>query len=623
MGKKKSNSVSSNDSFGSAHSSLTVVPSNGSARSSVTIKANSSESYHSLEKKSNTPTKAIIKHGAKSNGVIKGNAEHVSKLKKAKSVGNIPKDVGPFVVNAKSKPIVVPVEEKKSVPKCAGIPPETVISDGYRYQSDHKPVIVYLPGLFDGTKSAYVITYNEKGNSGYYSGRESILSQLPLIKTVDMVFIGIQEGDVNKLFVNNLIDEINTVFIAELARLYNPPHDINKNNPHFASPNNMVLSDRKGSGLKYYFDNWSLTTNTYGSTGKECLKKWKGVCLVNGCYVLIKNGSGLTVSDTGKDIIMKGHVLNTTKHCAWAVIKQEGTGIKHVFASCHLEYCGKYDTETGDLLGYDKRKEQLNGYIDMLYKKYGDANRFIFCGDTNMRMLTSALYTYESKKNYILDQMLYYLMRCYSSKDDLKAITAIRDYTGLGDVSKYEKKNDKHVFELDGADSFWSCQGCDVEMGRKMLLYRLGGQRTFCVNVAGKVGNKPKCHDMTKSLLGEDILGKFNSVAKYVKENKGVDRFAGYCMNPEFICGGHKFRAYDFSYKDINDNCNMNTIWDVYNYGPTAIFTIDGPKRVFDYAKRVKSGNILAPAVVDRVFMFEPHVSYDRVDAMKVGFIKY
>ena len=652
MGKKKSSSSSSNESFGSAHSSLTVVPSKDSTRSSVTIKGNSSETYHSLDKKSNTPTKAIIKHGAKSNGVIKGKEGSVTKLKRAKSVGNIPNkgSIKPFVVNTKSKPIVAHVEEQKTVPKCIGIPPESVIKKRHHYQSDHKPVIVYLPGLFDGKINAYVITYNENGYPGTYDIINDIKGELPLLPKVQMIFIGIQEGDAAIKLVFELINTINAVFNfndsdeSAYKFNYNFNSKIIETVPHFASPNYMTrnlshpypafniknyydrgmfsYNTRKG-GIIY--DKKPITINTY-STGKECFVKWNSDCLANGCYVLIKNKSGLTVSDTGEDIIMKEHIFTTTtnKHCAWAVIKQKSTGIKHVFASCHLEYSDKYDHKTGDLLGYNKRKEQLDGYIDMLYKKYGDAKRFIFCGDTNMRMLTSALYEHESKKNYILDQMLYYLMQCDTSKEDLKSIKAIRAYTELGgDVSMYEKKNEKHVFELDGPDSFWSCQGCDVEMGRKMLLYRLGGQQTFCSHVVGKIGNKPKCHDMTQSLLGKDILGKFNSVAKYVKENKEVDRFAGYCMNPEFICGGHKFRAYDFSYKDLNDNCNMNTIWDVYNYGPTATFSLDGPTRVFDYAKRVKSGNILAPAVVDRVFMFEPHVSYNRVDNTKVGFIKY
>lgn len=622
-------SSDSNDSFKSAQSSKTVVPSIDNTRSSVTIKDNSSDYYHSAKMNATrieTNIK-IAKPGAKSNtikGVNKGRI--ITKLKKAKSVGNIPTSIGKNKVAKMNKPVAVTVKEKGKGPDCSYIKSGTSISASDKFQSDHKPVIVYLPGLFDGTKSAYMITYNEKGNSGYYSGIKSILSQLPLIKTVDMVFIGIQEGDVNKVFVNDLINNINMVFDEEHTILHNPPKNIDSNIPHFVTPNNIVLSDIKGSGLKYNFNNWSLTTNTYESTGKECLKKWKGVCLVNGCYVLIKNKSGLEVIDSGKDIIMKGYVLNTTKHCAWAVIKQNNSDIKHVFASCHLEYSGKYNPKTGDLLGYDKRKEQLTGYINMLYKKYGDASRFIFCGDTNMRMLTSAKYNYEAKSDYILDQMLYYLMQC-DTGTELKSITGIKYYAGLGDVSNYEYKDKNHVFELDGSDNFWSCTKCDITLGRKMLLYRLGGSDTFCSYLTGKVVNKPMCHDMTESLLGKGILGKFNSVAEYVKRNKEkgneYDKFAGYCMNPEFIVEGSKFRAYDFSYKNLNDNCNMNTIWDVYNYGPTAIFALDGPTRKFDYAKRIKSGNILAPAVVDRVFMFEPHKPYISINNTKVGFIAY
>ena len=158
-----------------------------------------------------------------------------------------------------------------------------------------------------------------------------------------------------------------------------------------------------------------------------------------------------------------------------------------------------------------------------------------------------------------------------------------------------------------------------------MLLYRLGAHNTFCSHLTGRVKSKGKseCKDISDSLLGKDILAKFNSVTEYVARNKSHDKFAGYCMNPEFIVEGSKFRAYDFSYKDITTNCNMNTIWDVYNYGPTAIFTLDGPKRTFDYAKRVNSSNILAPAVVDRVFMFEPYKQYVSIDNTKVGFVRY
>jgi hypothetical protein len=622
MGKKE-NSSSSSESFKSARSSsLNVVPSKIRGSASVTIKGNSDEPFHSLEKKSNKPTKTSITPGAKSNtikGVIKEGT--ITKLTRVKSVGNIPNDVGAFVVKKPSTPVVIPVEVKKSLIKCSHIPIRESIGVSAKFQSDHNPVIVYLPGLFDGTKSAYVITYNEKGNSGYYPSKESILSKLPFIKTVDMVFIGIQEGDVNKLFVNDLINNINTVFAAEHTILYKPHHDISKYDVAYASPNNMILTHKDYKKSVTPSNQWVLTTNTYGSTGKECLKKWKGVCLVNGCYVLIKNGSGLEVIDSGKDIIMKGHVLNTTKHCAWSVIKQNVSGVKHVFASCHLEYSGKYNPETGDLLGYYKRKEQLTGYITMLYKKYGDAGRFIFCGDTNMRMLTSAMYEHDSKKNYILDQMLYYLMQCDT---ELKSIKAIRAYTGLGDVSKYEFKDGRHVVDLENS-AFWDCKGCDIVLGRKMLLYRLAGSKSFCSYLTGRVNSKEKskCVDQTESLLGKDILAKFNLVTEYVARHKSHDKFAGYCMNPEFIVEGSKFRAYDFSYKDLNDNCNMNTIWDVYNYGPTAIFTLDGPMRTFDYAKRVKSGNILAPAVVDRVFMFEPHKPYVAVDNTKIGFVTY
>ena len=259
----------------------------------------------------------------------------------------------------------------------------------------------------------------------------------------------------------------------------------------------------------------------------------------------------------------------------------------------------------------------------MLYKKYGDASRFIFCGDTNMRMLTSATYEYESKKNYILDQMLYYLMQCDNSKLSLKSIDAIKKYTELENVDKYESDVDSK-FVLDGI-KFWNCAGCDIALGRKMLLYRLGGANTFCSYLTGRINSKEKskCVDQTATILGSDILSKFNAVDKYVEGNKLVDKFAGYCMNPDFVVGDNKFRAYDFSYKDLNDNCIMKTIWDVYNYKPTAIFTLDGPNRTFDYAKRVNSSNILAPAVVDRVFMFEPHKQYVSIDNTKVGFVKY
>ncbi len=60
MGKKKNSSSSSNESFGSAHSSLTVVPSKGSTRSSVTIKGNSDESFHSLEKRTTYLQKQLL-----------------------------------------------------------------------------------------------------------------------------------------------------------------------------------------------------------------------------------------------------------------------------------------------------------------------------------------------------------------------------------------------------------------------------------------------------------------------------------------------------------------------------------------------------------------------------------
>lgn len=618
-GKGKSSSGSS-ESFESAHSSITVVPSTGSVRSSNTVKANSDETFYSTRENKADTTVPVRKHGAKSDTVKPaGKANKYHSLKKAKSVGNIPTDKGNIVVaTEKKKPVhIVTTEEKVNrVSKCSHLSHGTSINPSDKYHSDHNPVVVYLPGLFDGTIKAYVITYNEKGNTPNEMSVKTFFSTIPNLTDVDMIFIGIQEGDVYKTFIKTILNYI------ESKKSIAQDQDTT---PLFKSVDNITIGDKVLNIPETKLTNWELITKTYESTGKECLKKWKGACLVNGCYVLLKNKCGLTIEDGGKDIIMKGGILNTTKHCAWAVVKQESRGIKHVFASCHLEYSGKYNTEKKDLLGYDKRKEQLTGYINMLYKKYGDASRFIFCGDTNMRMLTSANYALpesNTKKGYILDQMLYYLMQCDNSKSLLKSIDAVKMYTELENVDKYEINNGRHVVGLENSD-FWLCAGCDIALGRKMLLYRIGGVKTFCSYLIGKIRNTPKCKDQTESILGSDILSKFNAVDKYVESNKSVDKFAGYCMNPEFIVEGSKFRAYDFSYKDLNDNCNMNTIWDVYNYKPTAIFTLDGPKRTFDYAKRVKSGNILAPAVVDRVFMFEPYKQYVSIDNTKVGFVKY
>lgn len=364
---------------------------------------------------------------------------------------------------------------------------------------------------------------------------------------------------------------------------------------------------------------WKLTTNTYKSMGKECFKKWKGQCLVNGCYVLVREGKGLSVIDTGKDIIMKGGgIISTSKHCTWAEIKHNTSGISHIFASCHLEYESKYNAGSGVLLGYDKRASQLTGYLNMLYKKYGHAKRFIFCGDTNMRMLTSANYTLaesNTKKGYILDQMLFYLMQCDKGNNDsgLKSVKAIHEYAKLDDITRQSSEyiNGDKSKPVISSDDYWACAGCDTFMGRKMLLYRLGGRDTFCSRLIGEKDNKgnPKCSDDTRNKLGDYITNKFIDAERYFKAAATRDKYAGYCMNPEFVLpDGHKFRAYDFSYKSFNEPCNITTIWDVYNYGPTAIFTLDGPTRQFDYNKRVKSGYILAPAVVDRVFMFEPHI---------------
>jgi len=624
---KPQTSNNSNDSFKSAQTSVTVVPSVGSDRTSKTVTGETAESFHSINKATGTANVIIPvnikKRGAKSNTinpdshvgyvgkVIKSHA-----LKKVKSVGNNPDDIGKFVTTAEKKKtvgIVTPLEKTNHIAKCNHLSMGIPIAENANYHSDHNPVAVYIPGLFAGTKNAYVITYNEKGNTpNAETLYDSFIKTLNYLTDVDMIFIGIQEGDAYKTFIKTIL------------KCIEDKKHVNSELPKtavFKSADNITIADKVLNNPETKLTNWKLTTNTYESTGKECLKKWKGVCLVNGCYALLKNGCGLTVEDIGKDIIMKGGILNTTKHCAWAVVKEERTGIKHVFVSCHLEYSGKYNPENGDLLGYDARKQQLTAYINMLYKKYEGVSRFIFCGDTNMRILSSAMYEYESKKKYILDQMLYYLMQCDNSKQMVKSIDAIKKYAGLGDVSMYENEaGSKRVLDN---NKFWNCVGCDISFGRKMLLYRLGGVNTFCSYLTGKVGNTPKCNDLTESLLGKYIVAKFNEVDKYVESNKDGDKFAGYCMNPEFVVGDNKFRAYDFSYKDLTSKCMMKTIWDVYNYKPTAIFTLDGPNRTFDYDKRVKSGNILAPAVVDRVFMFEPHKHYVSIDNTKVGFVKY
>lgn len=619
------NSDSSDNSYKSAHSSITVVPSDGSVESTKTITEGSTTLLDSTK---NVPAKPHVKkHGAKSNTIKSvGKGNKTFGLKKGKSVGNIPTDISKFMIAAEQKKSIpvgkVDNSMDKSLSNCNALPEGTHIDSNKKFQSDHNPVVVYLPGLFDGTKSAYVITYNEKGNSGICIEKNDFLTQLPLIQTVDMVFIGIQEGDINKVFVNNLIKNMGMVFSEEASRLYNPPKNMEKTVPYFTSPNNMVLTNIKGRRNVLPSKDWILTTNTYESTGKECLKNLKGACLVNGCYVLLRTGSGLIIEDSGKDIIKKGNVLNTTKHCAWAVVKQESNGIKHVFASCHLEYSGNYDPDKTDLLGYNKRKEQLTGYITMLYKKYNSVSRFIFCGDTNMRMLSSANYIYASKTKYILDQMLFYLMQCENSENKLNSIAAIENYLTINNFDSFESNSEgKYVLNT----KFWTCVKCDIALGRKMLLYRIGNGNPFCSYLTGNVKNnkRPECKDITNLLLGSDILQKFNAVDMYVKNNKADDKFAGYCMNPSFVAGDNLFRAYDFSYKDLTTNCMMNTIWDVYNYKPTAIFTLDGPNRTFDYAKRVKSGYILAPAIVDRVFMFEPHKLHVIIDTAKVGFVNY
>ena len=627
--RKGKSSSGSSESFESAHSSITVVPSTGSVRSSNTVKADSADTFYSTSKNNVNTTVPVHNHGAKSDTVkLVGKANKYHSLKKAKSVGNIPTDKGNIVVaTEKKKPVhVVATEEPVNrVPKCTPLSPGTSIESDDKYHSDHNPVAVFIPGLFDGNKSAYVITYNEKGNTPNYNTLyNSFFATLQNLLHVDMIFIGIQEGDVYKTFIKTILNciEDKKHVNSELPTT-----------PLFKSVDNITIGDKVLNIPESKLSNWKLTTNTYKSTGKECLKKWKGVCLVNGCYVLLKTGCGLTVEDSGKDIIMKGGILNTTKHCAWAVVKQESSKIKHVFASCHLEYSGKYNPEKKDLLGYDKRAEQLTGYINMLYKKYGDSSRFIFCGDTNMRMLTSANYALpesNTKKGYILDQMLYYLMQCDKGNvgiPGLKSVKAIHKYATLDDISRQniEYINGNKSKPGISRDDYWDCKGCDISMGRKMLLYRLGGRDTFCSCLKGEKNNKgnPKCSDDTLDKLGDYVTNKFIDAVHYSKSNATRDKYAGYCMNPEFVVGDNKFRAYDFSYKDLTSKCMMNTIWDVYNYKPTAIFTLDGPKRTFDYDKRVKSGNILAPAVVDRVFMFEPHKQYVSIDNTKVGFVKY
>jgi hypothetical protein len=610
MSKENRNGESSIDSFKSVRSSATVVPSVGSDRSSKTVKGASSDTFYSTRENKSDTIVRVRKHGAKSDTVktvAKANKYH--SLKKGKSVGNIPTDKGIIVATGKKMMLL---------PKCDYLSSSSSIKSSDKYHSDHNPVAVYIPGLFDGNKSAYVITYNEKGNMpNGDSIHYTFISKLTNLTDADIIFIGIQEGDGNKTFIKSILNYID-------AKPENASEKSNK--PLFTSVDNITIANKVLNTPASKLSNWKLITNTYESTGKECLKKWKGVCLVNGCYVLLKNGCGLTIEDSGKDIIMKGGILKTTKHCAWVVFKQESTGIKHVFASCHLEYSGKYNPENGDLLGYDMRKEQLTGYISMLYKKYSGVSRFVFCGDTNMRMLTSAMYEYDGKKKYILDQMLYYLMQCDTDGElTLNSINAIKKYAELGNIDKYDYDTNGNSV-LDKSSSFWECAGCDSAFGRKMLLYRLGGVNTFCSYLTGKGQRNelPKCIDQTKLLLGKAILAKFNEVDKYVAGNKAVDKFAGYCMNPNFVVGSStKFRAYDFSYKALTSKCMMKTIWDVYNYKPTAIFTLDGPNRTFDYAKRVKSGNILAPAVVDRVFMFEPHKPYVSINNTKVGFVKY
>lgn len=596
-------SGNSHNVFESVHSSLIDVPLTSSEHSSKIIRASSHSNRNkhniSIEKINTRVTKELPKPTATQTHTV-----------------NVPKI--PVVT------VTTPDEPNEPVK-----PPKPV-----KYQSDHNPVAVYLPGLFDGTKSAYIITYNEKGNPPESNKIMQFISGLPHITTVDMVFIGIQEGDVYKTFIKCIYDFFNN-------RASNPTEKEKSTEPLFYSDSNISIANKNLNistpPLKDNLSYWTLSTNTYESTGKECLKQKKGACLVNGCYVFIKKNSNLTVIDTGKDIIMKYGVIKSTKHCAWTVIKQTNTNIIHVFTSCHLEYDGKYNQKTQDLLGYNKRQAQLNGYITMLYKKYGTAKRFIFCGDTNMRMLSSATHifdhNYSSKRNYILDQMLYYLMQGDSDTNTQKllSIRAIKKYTTINNVnaSEYNIKTTpvKHVFE---GNTFWDCKGCNIELCRKMLLYRLGGVNTFCSFLADIIKNtKARCDDATESILGHVMLSKFNSVTEYVKKATH-DTFSGYCMNPEFDCGGYKFRAYDFSYKALNTKINtkIDTIWDVYNYKPTAIFTLNpntnkeskySETREFDYAKRVKSGNILAPAVVDRVFMFEPHYPY--TDNTKIWFI--
>ena len=96
MSKKNGNgkrSSGSTEAFESAQSSITGVLSTGSVRSSNTVKASSAATFYSTRENKADTTVPVHKHGAKSDTVKPvGKANKYHSLKKAKSVGNIPKD---------------------------------------------------------------------------------------------------------------------------------------------------------------------------------------------------------------------------------------------------------------------------------------------------------------------------------------------------------------------------------------------------------------------------------------------------------------------------------------------------------------------------------------------------
>jgi hypothetical protein len=240
-----------------------------------------------------------------------------------------------------------------------------------------------------------------------------------------------------------------------------------------------------------------------------------------------------------------------------------------------------------------------------------------------MRLLTTANYHQTWNNKFLLDQMLFYLMQL---KQPLETVKMLKTYAELPDDDKYK------FYELDetkskkviNTDNFWECSELNVDTGRKMLLYR--NDKTDDSNKAIPFMKNWNAEHF-KTYMGSECMSKFDSVTNYVKNANG-DRFAGYCVNTDFITPeGHKFRAYDFAYKNLQDKCLMNSVWDVYNYRPTSIFTVDGTVygsnklRTFDYKKRAKSNYLIAPSVIDRVLMFEPH--HLLTNKNKVYFLKY